>query len=284
MYLNIRTAQEQIRQRLRLVSESALLDAQVLLAHILRQPRAWVLAHPETTLEPNQANLLENAVQRLEAGEPLPYVLGHWEFYGLDFVVSPAVLIPRPETELLVDHALHWLENNPMRRTAADIGTGSGCIAIALASHVPDLRVIATDISWGALQVSRQNIAKHKLADRVILLQSDLLQPIRPQPAQRFDLLCANLPYIPISTLESLDKLHREPRIALSGGFSGTDLIQRLLQDASQVLSPGGLLLLEIEATLGQVVRSLVEIALPGSTVKVLPDLAGHDRLVVAQA
>jgi len=145
---------DQVRERLQGVSETAFLDAQVLLAHVLGRNRAWVMAHPEATLTLEQRNQLKIALERLIVGEPLPYVLGCWEFYGLEFAVTPAVLIPRPETELLVEQALVWLEQHPGRRLAADVGAGSGCIAVTLARKIPDLEVLASDISLEALRVA----------------------------------------------------------------------------------------------------------------------------------
>ncbi len=138
-------------------SETPALDAQVLLAHLSGKNRAWLLAHPEATLSQGQQAALTVAVARLQSGEPLPYILGHWEFYGLDFTINADTLIPRPETELLVEQALAWLRARPGLRTAADIGTGSGCIAVSLAAHIPDLQITATDISTAALKIAQGN-------------------------------------------------------------------------------------------------------------------------------
>lgn len=282
--MNVKAALEWIVSVQAHKSHSASLDAQVLLAHILRKSRTWVMAHPEEMLSPANVAQLQRAVERLAQGEPLPYILGHWEFFGLDFTINPDVLIPRPETELLVEHALRWLANHPGRRRAADIGTGSGCIAISLAVNQPDLLVVALDISWGALMVARQNIARYHLDQRVHLLQSDLLDAVQPAADdRRFDLICANLPYIPEETLVHLHQLRHEPIIALSGGATGTVFIEKLLRRAPDLLSPGGLLLLEIEASLGEKVHKLALSAFPHSTVQVLPDLAGLDRLVMVQ-
>lgn len=281
MQLSIQTALEFAKKRLSSPSGSAGLDAQVLLAHILGKPRAWVLTHPATPLTAEHAGQFLPALARLETGEPLPYILGRWEFFGLNFIVSPAVLIPRPETELLVEYALEWLVNHPLRRRAIDIGTGSGCIAVALASRMPDLHILAVDISLPALQVARENISHHQLAQRIALAQTDLLAGIQPRRLDRFDLIVANLPYIPEATLASLQALHYEPRIALNGGAAGTDLMERLLREIPRVITRGGLLLLEIEATIGPAIIRLIQTHLPGTNPKVLPDLAGYDRLVV---
>ena len=250
------------------------------MAFILGKPRAWVLAHPEAVLSPEQTHQLEMALARLENSEPLPYVLGHWEFYGLDFIITPDVLIPRPETELLVERNLEWLGAHPARRWIAEVGTGSGCIAISLAKQMPDLQVVTSDISLPALKVAQRNVIKHNVAGRVHLVQSDLLLSIAPVADKRFDLICANLPYIPEKILQSLQVSRWEPNLALSGGEDGLDLFQRLLQQTPINLASGGCLFLEIEANMGDAIRSLSHDAFPQATVVVLQDLTGRDRLV----
>lgn len=270
----------QIRARLEGRSKTAGLDAQVLLAHLLRKPKAWVLAHPELVLTPQQSVDLENLLARLEQGEPLPYVLGHWEFYGLDFWVTPAALIPRPETELLVERAIEWLRLRPQRRLAVDVGTGTGCIAVALGANILDLRVLACDVSAEALQVAQSNIRRHGLQDRLACLQVDLL----PAAGRRFDLICANLPYIPSATLKTLAVARWEPCLALNGGPDGLEPVRRLLRQAPTALAPGGLLLLEIEANQGAQALELARLAFPLASRALLQDLAGRDRLVCIQA
>ena len=267
---------KRMNERLGAVSETAALDAQVLLAHVLKKPRAWVLAHPEAALAPAEERTLEAYVSRLEAGEPLPYVLGRWEFFGLDFTVTPVVLIPRPETELLVQEALLWLRAHPLRRCAADVGTGSGCIAIALAVNTPTLHILASDLSWPALQVARHNTRRHFVTGQVDLVQCDLL----PATGPVFDLICGNLPYIPSETLKSLKVYRSEPRLALDGGPDGLEWIRRLLPVARQQLAPGGRLLLEIESTQGKAVLSLAQGTFPQAETRLRQDLAGLDRLV----
>lgn len=274
--MTIATSLQHIRQRLQPVSDTPALDAQVLLAHVLEVPRAWVLAHPEVQLLAEAEDRLQAALERLESGEPLPYLLGHWEFYGLDFSLSPDVLIPRPETELLVEQAVNWLRAHPWRRRAADVGSGSGCIAVAAAVHVPDLRLVATDISLAALKIAQHNAVHHHVAEQIDFLASDLLPPV----AVRFDLICANLPYIPNEVLKSLKVYRSEPGLALDGGPDGLDLIRRLLSSAPAMLAPGGLILLEIEASQGEAACRLARQALPQAEVRLLQDLAGKDRLV----
>jgi release factor glutamine methyltransferase len=269
----------QIRTRLEGQSETAGLDAQVLLAHLLGRPRAWVIAHPELVLTPEQTNRLDKSLARLEQGEPLPYVLGHWEFYGLDFWVTPATLIPRPETELLIERAIEWLRTQPQRRLAVDVGTGTGCIAVALAVHISDLDCLACDISPGALKVAQDNIRRHEVDERVICLQADLL----PAADRRFDLICANLPYIPSAALRSLRVTRWEPSLALDGGPDGLDPVRRLLHLAPATLASGGRMFLEIEATQGAQALDLARLAFPQSSVTLIQDLAGRDRLVCLQ-
>lgn len=256
------------------------MDAQVLLARVLGKTRAWVLAHPEAVLSINEDTILHAYLERLQKGEALPYVLGEWEFYDLVFSLTPQVLIPRPETELLVDEALKWLGAARPNRLACDVGTGSGCIAVTLAAHFPDLHVLAVDISLAALQVAASNAERHSVSGQIDFLQNDLLKGI----GGHFDLICANLPYIPSPVLEGLAVSKKEPQLALNGGLDGLDLIRKLLKGAPGKLTPGGLLLLEIEASQGKAVLELAREAFPGSNPKVLADLAGLDRLLAVEA
>jgi release factor glutamine methyltransferase len=260
-------------------SDTPSLDGQVLLAHILGRSRTWLLAHPKFELSQLQISRFEDTLSQIQANIPLPYILGHWEFYGLDFSINPAVLIPRPETELLVDEALSWFRAHPDRRCAADIGTGSGCIAISLAKHSPNLKLIATDISVKALEVARANAQKHNLEKRIEFINSDLLPPLSGHHA-RWDLICANLPYIPTHTLHTLPVYGREPTLALDGGLDGLNSIRKLLLDVPKCLEPGGLLLLEIDSSQGGSALALSQKAFPQGSVHLLKDLAGHARLI----
>jgi len=285
--LTIANALNQCIERLQPSSDTPSLDAQVLLAHILQKPRTWVLAHPESQLTPNQTEILAQNISQLEASTPLPYIIGHWEFYGLDFILSPAVLIPRPETELLIEEALTWLRTHPDRRVVADIGTGSGCIAVTLATQIPDLQVIATDISDNALEIARINAQKHNIHNRIEFIKSDLLTNVdvrraaaRPEQAEGCDVICATLPYIPTATLHTLDVFGREPTLALDGGSDGLNIIRRLLKTAPKHLAPGGLMLMEIDASQGISALTLTQEAFPEADAQLLPDLAGRDRLI----
>ena len=273
---------EQASIRLSATSDSPELDAQVLLAHILDKPRTWLVAHPESHLSQQQVASIKKALSKLEAGEPLPYVLGHWEFFSLDLEITPDVLIPRPETELLVERSIEWLEARLERRTIADVGTGSGCIAISIAKNVLGAKVFATDISMSALKVAHRNARRHNIAKRIDFIQCDLLPP-HPDPLPtelHFDLICANLPYIPTRTLLGLDVYEREPALALDGGTDGLDIIRNLLKIAPKWLAPGGMILLEIEASQGILAVSLAYDAFDNAKIHLHQDLAGNDRLL----
>lgn len=260
-------------------SPTSRLDAQVLLAHITDKSRTWILSHPEVKLSPYQQRRLSETLCKLEDGVPLPYILGHWAFYNLDFIITPSVLIPRPETELLVEKAIQWLHLHPGSRQAADFGTGSGCIAVSLAVNIPDLHISAIDISGPAIAVARANAAKHGVSDQIEFIHKDLLC----LQTATFDLICANLPYIPTDILRKLDVFGREPSLALDGGPNGLCLIQALLSRAHQFLSPGGLLLSEIEANQGKSAIELAQTFLSGSEIILHKDYAGHDRLLYIQ-
>lgn len=259
--------------------ENPNLDAQVFLAHILGQDKSWLFAHSDYELKPGENQQFNEGIERLTRGEPLPYVLGEWEFYGLTMRVTPDVLIPRPETELLVETAQAWLQSNPGRRLGADIGTGSGCIPVALAMHVPDLHMTAADISPAALDVARSNVARYFLRERVHLVQSDLMEKV-PGP---FNLITANLPYIPEARLPELAVTKWEPRVALGGGVDGLEFIRPFIGQAVNSLAPGGLLLAEIDASLEQDVLTLANQAWPAAETEVQQDLAGLPRMLKVQ-
>ncbi len=280
--IRLDAALEQIAIRLRTCSETPELDAQLLLAHILNRPRSWLAAHPETLLDPEPVAALKRLARRLQAGEPLPYLLGEWEFFGLPFYVTPDVLIPRPETELLVERAIFWLNRKESAAEVLDIGTGSGCIAVALAVNVPQVRVTASDISSAALSIAHRNAERHRVADRVTFIQADLFPPsLSPRSCS---LITANLPYIPTTTLRGLPIFGREPTLALDGGADGLALIRRLLEKAPSVLAPGGRILLEIEASQGEKAISLAKDVFEQADIRLHKDLAGLDRLVEIQA
>ncbi len=264
------------RQELTGKSEHPGLEVEALAACLLGRPRSWILAHPENTLSASQQHFLRLGLDSLAKGVPLPYLTGTQEFYGLPFRVGPHVLIPRPETELLVEQAVDWLERHPEKRWGVDVGSGSGCIAVTLVKKVMGLRMLAVDISRPALRGTLNNISMHRVAHKVMAVQSNLLEPF----GTSFDLLCANLPYIPTAKLADLTVARHEPRLALDGGSDGLDLICELLVQAPTRILPGGLLLLEIEAGQGSAALELGRNAFPAAQVAILPDLAGFPRLL----
>lgn len=256
------------------------LDAELLLSRHLGLTRAALLAQPDRLLSSAEAETLAALLARRATREPLPYILGVREFFGLCFAVDPRVLIPRPETELLVERAL-WLASHmslsgPLR--IADVGTGSGCIAVALAVHLSHALIYATDVSAEALAVAQRNAAMQGVASRIRFLWGDLLSPV----PQSVHLIVANLPYIPAQEWETLPpEVGRfEPRSALDGGSDGLDLVRRLLTQAPSYLLSGGALLLEVGAGQGETVTRRARAAFPQAKVELIPDLAGHARVV----
>ncbi len=258
------------------------LDAPLLLAHVLGCERAALLAHPQRVLTPAQSAAFRDMVERRADGLPVAYLTGERAFYDLTLIVTPDVLIPRPETEHLVERALAWARAREGSLRVADVGTGSGAIAVTLARHLPGARVWALDASHTALGVARCNAARYDLAERVHFVQADLLGPLLGARGA-FDLIAANLPYVPTSALEALAVTRHEPRLALDGGPDGLAVIRRLLAQVPRVLASDGLLLLEIEAAQGERAAALAAEALPGARVTVHADYAGHDRVVSAQ-
>ena len=271
---------KETKAKLEKISEFPGLEAHVITSEILNQTKAWIISHPEYTLLPEENAHLNELCERLLNGEPLPYVIGHWEFFGLKFWVTPAVLIPRPETELLVEHALNWLSQRKDAEYIADVGTGSGCIAISLAKHHQGVQIAACDRSWEALQVAKTNINNHHLESRITLIQANLLEPF----GNGFDLICANLPYIPTIKLKGLSVTKHEPVSALDGGQDGLFWIKRLLEMSRHIIRPKGQILLEIEAEQGNQAVNFIRETLPTSAETVLhKDLAGKDRLISVQ-
>ena len=274
--LNLGQWLDTARGRLKGISEQAGLEASLLASSLLAKPRSWILAYPEENLTTAQVTLLNLGLERLASGTPLPYITGVQEFYGLKFSVNPAVLIPRPETELLVDQAINWLLQSPNRRRGLDVGTGSGCISVAIAAAVGDMRMIASDLSRSALVLARANAAANGVLARVTAVLADLTAPFLGP----YDLVCANLPYIPSPTLAGLSVGRYEPLLALDGGPDGLTLIRRMLVDLPRILAPGGLALLEIEHRQGTAVTDLASQNFPCADIQTLQDLAGLNRLI----
>jgi release factor glutamine methyltransferase len=250
--------------------------ANTLLARALSQPLPFVLAHPDVEISASAAQVFKSWIIRIGNGEPLPYITGEQEFYGLPIEVTPDTLIPRPETELLVECAIEMATASGRALQAADVGTGSGCIAIAVASRCPTVRVTATDISAAALAVARRNVQRHSLSDRIAVVQTDLLADV-PGP---LDLVCANLPYIPTDTLRTLSVARFEPWFALDGGPDGLRVIERLLEQCVSRIAPRGTLLLEIEAPQSRASLALAEKYFSKAEIALHQDYSGRDRVL----
>lgn len=264
------------------------LDAEAILGHVTGRDRVSLYRDADFEITPGLEEALRPLVERRAGGEPLAYITGRKEFMGLEFAVSPAVLIPRPDTEMMVEKAVELLKRAPLAGRAgpviADVGTGSGAVAVSIAVLVKEVRVYAMDISGKALEVSRQNAASHGVGDRVQFLEGNLLDPLADIKGieGRLDLVTANLPYIPSADIPFLmaDVRDHEPRLALDGGQDGLDLYRRLVPRAGEILSAGGHLLMEIGPGQGSAMRALLGNAW---NVEVLDDLAGRERLVIAK-
>ena len=263
---------------------SAALAAEMLLLHVLGRDRAWLYAHPEDALSAEQQRDYLSLLERRAAGTPTQYLTGRQEFWGLEFEVTPDVLIPRPETEHLIEVALARLgERRAQPLSIADIGTGSGCLAIALAHEFPEARVTATDISAAALEVARRNAIRHGVANRVECVEMNLLDAFLAAPSA-FDLIVSNPPYIAYEEAAQLSREVRdhEPHAALFGGPTGVELYARLIEQAAALLAPGGILVLELGHTSAPHVRPLLEND-AWTNVSVTHDLAGIERVLAAE-
>ena len=268
--------------------DDARLEAELLLRHALGLSREALLTRLREPLPAAARSAFDALLRRRLAREPSAYIVGHKEFYGLKLVCTPAALIPRPETELLVDEAIDWLQGQTARRAitdrrplVADVGTGNGAIAVALALRVPEAGIVATDTSRPALTLARRNAKAHGVAERTAFLQGDLLTPLRG----RFDLIVANLPYVPSRLYRKLapELRQHEPEAALHAGRRGTALIEALLAQAGGPLQPGGLLLAEHAWNQGRRLREAARAAFPRAAVETKRDLAGRQRLLVVQ-
>lgn len=260
--------------------EKARRDAETLLLHVSGRMRTDLLAHGEDAISDVQAARYETLLNRRVKGEPLQYITGETEFYGLPFRVTPAVLIPRPETEHLVEKVIVLASGFDTQRIV-DIGAGSGAIAVALAHHLPNARVATTDVSDAALAVARENAERNQVLDRISFLQGDLLTPVA---GERFDLIVSNPPYVALRDHDSLSVEVRdyEPYLALFAGEDGLDVYRRLIPDAYRALALGGFIVLEIGYGQSDAVGDLLNAA--GFTqVEFTTDLQGILRVAAAQ-
>jgi release factor glutamine methyltransferase len=277
----LRTVIQDTHQKLEAAGiPDARLEAEVLVMNVMRMARQSIFAEQETEVSGQQQAALDEFLERRYKREPLAYILGQREFYGITVVLTPAVLIPRPETEGLVEHALFMamMGMESTQLTIADVGTGSGAIAINLAIHLPMAKIYAVDVADAVLDVAAYNIQVHGVGDRVSLAIGDLLDAV-PEP---IDLIVANLPYIPTDRIPTLQpEVQQEPVSALDGGPDGLDLIRRLLIQAVDKLTDHGIILLEMDPEQIPIVQELAMQHFPEGSTGVEKDLAGMDRVLV---
>jgi release factor glutamine methyltransferase len=260
------------------------MNAELLLMFTLGRDRAYLYGHPEHELTIEEQERYENALAQRSKGIPAQYITGHQEFWGMDLIVSPAVLIPRPETEHVIEGVLGIVKVSTRAGAPArhirivDVGTGSGCIALALAKELPRAEIHATDISDAALEIARANVARHRLETRVRFHKADLLAGM---PGNSFDFVVSNPPYVGESEEDSvqLEVRRFEPRMAVFAGQTGTEVIERLIPQAHDVLKPGGWLVIEISGTITAKVRSLLS---GWDDLQIANDLQGIPRVATA--
>ena len=249
----------------------------ILLSHFLYVDTAWIFIHSQDDLPNELLPILNIHFEELKRGRPLPYIIGEWDFFGYRFNISEAVLIPRPETELLVKTAIEWLnQQTSENRSFIDVGTGTGCIPVSILMNIDYASGLATDISIRALKIAADNRSTYNLENRLQLVCGDLLTPI----IQKFNLITANLPYIPTKKLETTEVKKHEPLLALDGGIDGFSLIKRLLIDSVNKITKPGLILLEIEEDQGEDIEDLAAQSFPNGKILIHKDYANRDRFV----
>lgn len=268
--------------RLEPVGGTGRLDAAFLLAHAGGVTRQEMIAHRERELAPDVVARFTAFVAERERGVPLPYVTGEAGFYGRMFGVDGRVLVPRPETEIAVEWAVRHLRAIGREAgSAADVGTGSGAIAVTLACELPELGVIASDVSQNALSVARRNAARNNVFQHVTFVRGDLAEPLRRFAP--FDCLVANLPYVPTAEIAPApNPVSFEPRLALDGGADGLDLYRRLVPDLAVLVAPRGIAILEAGPANAAALEALVRASLPFAGVEIIRDYADLERFVVA--
>jgi release factor glutamine methyltransferase len=270
--VNCRQALARARQILEKCGiENSSLEGEILVRYVLGLDRVDLFSSLDLELTPAQVGALSNLLQRRQSGEPSAYITGHKEFYWLDFKVDRRVLIPRPETELLVEKAIEFFGKYNCVYVA-DIGTGSGCIAISLAKELPKAQIYAVDYSAQALEVARENAVKHGVSNRIHFFEGSLLEPL----PETVDMIVANLPYVKMNEVNS----QFEPEVALNGGEDGLDIIKKLIKQTPGKLTPKGVLLLEVGQGQADKVKAILHKAFPKAVIEVFKDLAGIERVV----
>ncbi|HUJ82325.1 MAG TPA: peptide chain release factor N(5)-glutamine methyltransferase [Candidatus Acidoferrales bacterium] len=282
--MNIRSALREAMGRLESAGvPSHALAAELLLMHALNRDRTWLYSHPEDEISPATREQFYALIAQRADGVPTQYLTGKQEFWGLDFEVTPAVLIPRPETEHVIEVTVDRLgaerKNNPLQ--IADIGTGSGCIAVALAHELRQAEIVATDISREALEVAKRNSARHNATNRIRFIESNLFEALREE-SPKFDVIVSNPPYIPLREAPQLQREVRahEPPIALFAGEDGLAVFAPLIRDARDLLKPRGLLVLELGHNSLRGVKQVFKKSSAWNDVRVTNDLAGIPRVI----
>jgi len=262
------------------------LSAELLLSHVLGLKRIELYTQFDKSVARPLLDKLHDLVKRAGGHEPVAYLIGKTEFYSLELNITSDCLIPRPETELLVQRAIEFLRTRRGTQFICDLCTGSGCVAVAIAKNCPDARIIATDISAAALDVAARNVDKHQLTERITLLQGDLFEPlVKPLDVEQFDLIVCNPPYVSAAEYEMLDKNVKEyePKIALFAGDDGLDVYRRIIAQADQFLKPEAVLMLEIGYAQGPAVRELLEKTSTFIEITIEKDVNDNDRIVTAK-
>lgn len=262
--------------------ESARLEAEILLAHTLNVGRLYLYINPEQTISQEQIDEYNKLIERRTHHEPTAYIIGHREFMDLDLIVNEDVLIPRPETEVLVESVIDHLNDNTGIIKIADIGTGSGAIAISLAKSLPSAAVEAVDISEKAINVAMMNIGKYNLLGRITLHLGDMLSPLN---GKKFNAIVSNPPYIPSKVIDTLQAEVKdyEPSTALDGGADGLDFYRLLFRESPKFLIDGGFLAVEIGFDQAESVKKLAEAEGHFKDIEIIKDLSKNDRVIIAK-
>ncbi len=266
--------------------DSPRLSAELLLSGVLETKRIELYTQFDKPVDKRQLDKLHDLVKRAGQNEPVAYLIGKTEFYSLELNITADCMIPRPETELLVQRAIEFLRTRPGTQLVCDLCTGSGCIAVAIAKNFPDARIIATDICDAALNVAAGNVEKHQLKDRIKLLHGDLFDPIiSGLDVGKFDLIVCNPPYVSAAEYEKLDKNVKdyEPKSALFAGADGLDIYRRLIEKVDEFLKPDAALMLEIGYAQGRAVRELLEQTGAFAEIKIEKDPHNNDRIATAR-
>jgi release factor glutamine methyltransferase len=283
------------------------LNAELLLSHVLAMKRIELYTQFNKSVTTHQLDQLHDLIKRAGQNEPVAYLIGKTEFYSLEFNITPDCMVPRPETELLVERAIEFLRTRPVRNLTTgnmiqkggvsngarsgtqfvcDLCTGSGCVAVAIAKNFSNARIIATDISDAALKVAAINVKKHRLESRITLLAGDLFEPLVPQiDTEKFDLIVCNPPYVSASEFEALAKNVKdyEPKLSLFAGTDGMDIHRRIIESADSFLKPDAALMLEIGYAQGQTIRQLLEQKGAFGEIKIEKDFNNNDRIALAR-